>query len=652
MVSRLAIVSLSLCLCAIAVVNSASIRTLDAYKKDLETNFASDSLQHFTDFYHKVQNLVENGKESAERLVSKDLACKYLKRISYQRALNAGLGSQFVYLYNAFGCPADDLKAEYATILKSAQRGDRIDDILSAIHLAHHHKEYHGAEIKEACAKAFDLLKDDGTARAYKRSGEYNISNTAKVLDVLNRCQNVGALAANVTKNKLKGAFTSIIDHGRALGQGIKAFAEGNFFDTTSKLTHLIHKLDPQAIKSQDLSQFIGYLKGQGEALDSAERHHLFHRAAGTFKDVPVVELQTKSVNKGKDAVLRAKITNLLGQDIAEGNFKLKGSLYGIDEKDQTIAVASGINFEKKSGNEYEAKLKAADLTKTDHYQLRLTVSSGSSSYEYVEDIVVKGEITVSSVQFGVTKTSDRINAPLDHQVKVGETIRNTLQANQGNYIQVEIKVASGSPRIGFIGARLVRQDSKPTTGTVAAKLDRDSNEYRTIIDLGDPEHILPYNGQYALEVIISGEYSETIRWTLANLDITFIKPSDKAPASDADVQLLPEIRHQFPGERRKPTFVITVVFAAAAIVALVGFLGILTKIGVNFSNLPSSASGRLYSLIFLGLIAALLGTLVLFWFKINIFETLLILSILTIPTIIFGDKALRYISLQDQKSE
>jgi len=37
--------------------------------------------------------------------------------------------------------------------------------------LAHHHKEYNGPEIKEACAKAFDLLKDDGTARAYKRSG-------------------------------------------------------------------------------------------------------------------------------------------------------------------------------------------------------------------------------------------------------------------------------------------------------------------------------------------------------------------------------------------------------------------------------------------------------------------------------------------------
>ncbi len=77
-------------------------------------------------------------------------------------------------------------------------------------------------------------------------------------------------------------------------------------------------------------------------------------------------------------------------------------------------------------------------------------------------------------------------------QVKVGETVRGDLKANQGNYIHVEIKVASGSPKPGFIGARLVNKNSdRPTTGTVPAKLDRDSNEYRTIIDLGDSVNFL-----------------------------------------------------------------------------------------------------------------------------------------------------------------
>lgn len=33
---------------------------------------------------------------------------------------------------------------------------------------------------------------------------------------------------------------------------------------------------------------------------------------------------------------------------------------------------------------------------------------------QYVEDLVVRGELVVSSVQFGVTKTPDRGNARLD----------------------------------------------------------------------------------------------------------------------------------------------------------------------------------------------------------------------------------------------
>jgi len=63
---------------------------------------------------------------------------------------------------------------------------------------------------------------------------------------------------------------------------------------------------------------------------------------------------------------------------------KLKGSLYGVDEKDQTVAIANNINFERK-GNVFEAKLKDKDIAKPDHYQLRLTVSSGSASYEVMK---------------------------------------------------------------------------------------------------------------------------------------------------------------------------------------------------------------------------------------------------------------------------
>ena len=47
------------------------------------------------------------------------------------------------------------------------------------------------------------------------------------------------------------------------------------------------------------------------------------------------------------------------------------------------------------------------------------------------------------------------------------------------------------------------------------------------------------------------------LKRTIANIDLTFIKPANKPPTSDVEMTILPEIHHQFPGERRKPSFIV-----------------------------------------------------------------------------------------------
>jgi len=37
--------------------------------------------------------------------------------------------------------------------------------------LAEYYKEYNGTEVKEACTKIFDLVKDDSTTKISKKSG-------------------------------------------------------------------------------------------------------------------------------------------------------------------------------------------------------------------------------------------------------------------------------------------------------------------------------------------------------------------------------------------------------------------------------------------------------------------------------------------------
>jgi len=72
-------------------------------------------------------------------------------------------------------------------------------------------------------------------------------------------------------------------------------------------------------------------------------------------------------------------------------------------------------------------------------------------------------------------------------EVKVGETYNGILSANQGNYIHIEFKIPTGSPKPSLVGARLVNKNHRFASGTVPAKLGREDNMYRIVIDLGEP---------------------------------------------------------------------------------------------------------------------------------------------------------------------
>jgi len=103
----------------------------------------------------------------------------------------------------------------------------------------------------------------------------------------------------------------------------------------------------------------------------------------------------------------------------------------------------------------------------------------------------------------------------------------------------------------------------------------------------------------------------------------------------------LPEIRHIFPGERKKISPIITILFLAAIVVSIGGYLVYIGQLDLNFGKFPDSFSGKISNLLFIFMILVLLGILVAFWIKINLFETLLYLSIAMIPALFIGNYAL-----------
>lgn len=65
---------------------------------------------------------------------------------------------------------------------------------------------------------------------------------------------------------------------------------------------------------------------------------------------------------------------------------------------------------------------------------------------------------------------------------------------------------------------------------------------------MGEPDHILPYNNTYDVQVVVGDVYlRETITVPFAKFNIKFKKTRTLPPPSDLDFDVLPEIKHTFP---------------------------------------------------------------------------------------------------------
>lgn len=158
-------------------------------------------------------------------------------------------------------------------------------------------------------------------------------------------------------------------------------FPEGDFFLTTSNLISSILGVNPESIANEELAKLVTFFRSHQETVDTPQRSHSFHRLGNTLKNVPIVTLTNPQIVRGKDTTLQVKITNILGEEITKPkSCKVKGSIVPFGD---STAVVRDINFEKKGEESvYEAKIAANTVKKADAYQLKLSVSTGTSTYD------------------------------------------------------------------------------------------------------------------------------------------------------------------------------------------------------------------------------------------------------------------------------
>jgi len=157
-------------------------------------------------------------------------------------------------------------------------------------------------------------------------------------------------------------------------------------------------------------------------------------------------------------------------------------------------------------------------------------------------------------------------------------------------------------------------------------------------------------SGKYQMQLIVGDPFvANPISWDLATININFGRGDNFVSSKSFDKGPLPEIHHQFRAPEKRPQSVISLVFAGLALAPILVLLVVSFSVGGNFSNLPGGA-GLLFSFGFQLCLAAILGLFVVYWFVLNVVQTLGYLALLSIPTVFLGLKTLQAVHLNRTK--
>lgn len=181
-----------------------------------------------------------------------------------------------------------------------------------------------------------------------------------------------------------------------------------------------------------------------------------------------------------------------------------------------------------------------------------------------------------------------------------------------------------------LVAGRLIHETYSNITRPVIGVENKGTGRFELKFDIGDPEVIQPINGKYELEILVAGdELSQQYRQKIGTFHIVFLKASTAPHPSALYYESKPEIIFKLDGAREDPQSTFTLFVVLLIVISFIGFLGSLSHLKVNISLFPSSGTGAILNILFLGLIGGIVYVLVKFWLTWTFIETVKVLSVL-----------------------
>jgi len=268
-------------------------------------------------------------------------------------------------------------------------------------------------------------------------------------------------------------------------------------------------------------------------------------------------------------------------------------------------------------------------------YLLDFRVVSGSEEYQAIEStkikvmVVVEAEITDGTITVAGREYEFTANKKLTSTLSLKDSQTLTIKFSVRNAAsKKQLSVQQSLAKFTHVQSQKVFYALVPETG----------KSYTLDLDLSLFENL---SGDYEIEIIVGDAHIEkNFKWVLSVVNINF---SGLPLVSNEVDPFKPkaEISHKFREPEKQANATISSIFSLFVLAPLALFVLLSLTVG-NINDWPKG-SASMATLIFLGSLGAILLLDFYYWIGLDIFTTLLYLSVLGVAALFSGNTVLRF---------
>lgn len=340
---------------------------------------------------------------------------------------------------------------------------------------------------------------------------------------------------------------------------------------------------------------------------------------------------------------LSIRIVDVLGAAVQPAFATVSATLKSSDGTTTATVPKAALQVRSSDATVYSLDVAAAKLARGSY---TVHVQAGDALTQTLA-IRVLGRVRVQQLEIGVGE-SDSTAAIRKETVPFQAMLAHELQADAQQKLALRVVlVDEQTDKPIAVQQVFVRLEHKQNGEEIIYVAELDAQRaYKFELDVGArAADFAQRSGAYALELIVGdASLTNAFRWLVADVQLRFAgEPKTESVAQLAAQRRskLPAIEHTFRVPEPRPLLVVSTLFTALCAAPLLVLLVLWTRLGVNVSNFPLSIS----AIGFHGGFGAILALFGVFFWRLNMFETIRYLVPLAVVTFFFGNRLLRAIA-------